>query len=182
MTEIEAKITSEILMQNDEAENNESEESEENEETNESYGRYYTNYINYTSPNGILYIKHNAIVPHEYLIEYIKCMNYQKFERKNILIELDKQRENAKITRYVKTWQKISKHYFDDANVFYAEIYTLLISATSEKPVKCYRPSYLYTADSIYAGDYMDEESMEDIKYSGEGVAEVRYNGYSFRE
>ena len=155
---------------------------DEDDEDESDYGnnRYYTSYNNYISPNGIRYNKHNAVVPNEYLIEYIKCMNYQKFEYKYIVIELDKYCKNAKITRYIKGWKKISKHYIDDTEVFYSEIYTLLLSATSKKYVKCYRPSYLYTAKLIQSSDYMDEESMEEIKYTGAGFVKVSYDGHAF--
>jgi hypothetical protein len=107
-------------------------------------------------------------------------MNYQKFEYKYIVIELDKYCKNAKITRYRKGWKKISKHYIDNAEVFYSEIYTLLLSASNLKHVKCYRPSYLYTAESIHCSDYIDEESMEEIKYTGAGSVEVSYDGHAF--
>jgi len=171
----------------DDEEDEEDDEDDEDDSSSEGpcNGRYYTKYYDYISPSGKRYKKHDAAVPHKHLIEYVKCMNYQKFEGKHVVIELDKERKSAKITRYRKKYVKMSKHYLDDETIFYDKIYTLLCSAqpdNAKTSVTCYRPSYMYTSDFLIGNECCYEsEDLEDEKYSGPGVEEISYDGHSFR-
>lgn len=175
---VENEHESESCMEEDEKDDDDSSSSEGPPFGGRS-GWYYTKYHDYISPSGTRYKKHDAAVPHEHLIEYVKCMNYQKFEGRNVVIELDKERKCAKITRYREKYVKASKHYLDDEAAFYDEIYALLRSG---QPVTCYRPSYMYTSDFLCGNDcgYRSED-LEDEKYSGHGVEEISYDGHTFR-
>jgi hypothetical protein len=117
----------------------------------------------YETPSGKKYMKDNAKVPHKYLIEYIKCMHYLKFSTKTGIIEIEGDLTYATIKKY-KGNKKSKEIIYDN---IYEKIYMLLVSATFDNPVICWRPSSIYMSGCMPPNHYLlyETEDIEDLKF-----------------
>lgn len=120
----------------------------------------------YKTPSGKKYMKDKARVPLKYLIEYIKCMHYLKFSTKTYIIEIEGDLTSATIKKYKGT-KKSKKIIYDN---IYEKIYMLLLTATYDNPVICWRPSSIYLSGCMPPNHYImyETEDIEDLKFEND--------------